>query len=130
MAVLIITILATVVGVNVAKRPAEARVAAVRAQLSAFKTALQLYRMDNGRYPTQRQGLESLCRRPEDPPVPPRYREEGYLDTRTLPADPWGNDYVYLVPGTTGEPYEIISYGADGEPGGEGEAADLSTAGM
>jgi len=129
-AVLIISILAAIVGVNVVKRPGEARVAAAKAQLGAFKTAMQLYRMDNGRLPTQRQGLAALCRRPTVPPVPEKYREEGYLDARRLPKDPWGNDYVYLVPGSGGEPYEMVSYGADGEPDGDGQDADISTAEM
>ena len=129
-AVLIITILATVVGVNLAKRPGEARMAAAKSQLGAFKTALQLYRMDMGRYPSQRQGLAALFRKPTVPPVPEKYREEGYMASRNLPSDPWGHDYVYLTPGSDGNPYEIVSYGADGEPGGTGEDTDLSTAEM
>jgi general secretion pathway protein G len=126
--VLIITILATIVGVNVAKEPAKARVTAAKTQISTFRTALQLYRMENGRFPTREQGLISLCRQPSVPPVPAGYRENGYLESRNLPADPWGNEYVYVIPGPEGEPYEIVSYGADGEPGGEGEAADISSA--
>jgi len=59
--------------------------------------------------------------------MPENYPEEGYLGSRNLPRDPWKNDYVYLVPGSDGEPYEILSYGADGEPGGEGEQADISS---
>jgi general secretion pathway protein G len=128
--VLIITILATVVGVNVARRPGEARLAAAGAQLRVFKTSLQLYRMDHGQFPTQQQGLRALCEKPVTPPVPEHYPQGGYLDSAALPADPWGHDYVYLVPGPQGQPYEVVSYGSDGEPGGEGEAADLSTAGL
>jgi len=125
--VLIITILATIVGVNVARKPAEARVVVGTAQIKTFGTALQMYRMDQGRLPTQRQGLQALCRMPELPPVPERYPEAGYLESRNLPADPWGNAYVYLVPGPDGIPYVIFSYGADGEPGGEGEDADIAS---
>jgi general secretion pathway protein G len=125
--VMIITILATIVGVNVAKEPARARVAAAHTQIGVFKQALQVYRMDQGRFPTQEQGLKALCQRPQIPPVPERYPEEGYLDSRNLPKDPWGHDYVYLIPGAEGVPYEIISYGAGGEIGGEGEAADISS---
>jgi len=126
--VLIITILATIVGVSVVKEPGRARTAAARAQLKVFGTALQLYRMDNGRFPTQAQGLAALVERPALAPIPPAFRTEGYLESRNLPADPWGNPYVYLVPGTDGSPYEIITYGADGEPGGEDEEADISSA--
>jgi general secretion pathway protein G len=128
--VLIITILATLVGVNVAKEPGRARVTAAKTQIGAFRTALQLYRMDNGRLPTQAQGLAALCEHPASPPAPPNYREGGYLESRNLPRDPWGNAYVYLSPGMGGDPFEIVSYGADGEPGGEGEDADISSAGL
>ena len=125
--VLIITILATVVGVNISREPGRARSAAARAQIGAFKTALQLYRMNHGFLPTQEQGLEALVRRPETPPVPQNYPDDGYLDSSEVPLDPWGRPYIYLAPGTRGQSFEIISYGADGEPGGEGEAADISS---
>jgi len=125
--VLIITILATIVGVNVARKPGEARAATAVAQIRVFETALKLYRMEQGRYPTQEQGLQALCEKPATGPAPNRYPEEGYLDKRTLPLDPWKNPYVYLIPGPNNEPYMIISYGSDGEPGGEGESADISS---
>jgi len=128
--VLIISILAAIVGINVAQEPGRARVAAAEAQIGTFRTALQLYRMDNGTLPTMRQGLQALCRKPGAPPIPGNYREGGYLDTRNLPEDPWGNAYVYLVPGPDGAPFEIVSYGADGEPGGTGEAADIRSSAM
>jgi len=126
--VLIITILAAVVGVKVAHRPAEARMVAAEAQIRNLRTALQLYRMEQGRYPTQRQGLEALCKLPDTAPIPERYPEGGYLESPVLPKDPWGHDYVYLIPGPEGFPYLIVSYGANGEPGGEGEDADVSSA--
>ena len=125
--VLIITILATIVGVNVAKKPGQARVSAAMAQIRIFCTALQMYRMEHGCLPTQEQGLMALCQKPATPPIPERYPEDGYLESRKLPLDPWRHDYVYLVPGASGEPYEIISYGSDNEPGGEEEAADISS---
>lgn len=128
--ILIITILATFVGVNVAKEPGRARVAKATAQIVTFRTALQLYRMDNGFCPSMRQGLNALCERPTTPPIPAEFREGGYLESRNLPADPWSNEYVYMVPGADGEQYEIICYGSDGEPGGEGEAADIRSSEM
>jgi general secretion pathway protein G len=126
--IMIITILASIVSVNVLRKPGEARVSAAKMQVKQLQTAVQLYRTEQGRIPTQEQGLEALVSKPTIEPVPQRYPEDGYLDSRKLPADPWKNDFVYLVPGRRGEPFEIISYGGDGEPGGDGEAADLSSA--
>jgi len=125
--VLIITILATIVGVNVARRPGEARVAAAVAHLGTFRTALQMYRMEQGRFPTERQGLKALVEPSDIEPAPESFPEGGYLESFEVPQDPWGNDYVYLAPGRRGEPYEVLSYGADAEPGGEDEDADLSS---
>ena len=128
--VLIITILATIVGINVMHEPGRARVAATKSKIATFRTALQLYSMDNGRLPTQEQGLGALCIKPTTAPVPQSYREGGYLETPNLPRDAWGREFVYMVPGPNGLPYVVLSYGADGEPGGVGEAADISNADM
>lgn len=125
--VLIITILAGIVGVNILHKPGEARVSAARMQIQQLKTALHLYRAEQGRFPTQEQGLEALVRRPIREPVPEHYPEGGYLDSRRVPLDPWKNEYIYLAPGRAGEPFEILSYGSDGEKGGTGEAADISS---
>lgn len=125
--VLIITILATIVGVSVLKAPGKARRAKAIANISAFKSAIQLYSMAHGSIPTQEQGLKALVEKPTAPPVPDNYPQDGYLDTRKLPKDPWGREYIYLVPGSQGESYEIICYGADGEPGGTEEKADISS---
>ncbi|NQT93907.1 MAG: type II secretion system major pseudopilin GspG, partial [Lentisphaerae bacterium] len=123
----IITILATVVGVNVAKEPGRARQAAARASIAGLETALDLYRMHNGIYPTMHQGLGALVERPSTPPFPRNYREEGYLKKKSQLIDPWGTPYIYLVPGPDTAPYEIRSYGADAEPDGEEESADISS---
>lgn len=123
--VLIITILATVVGVKVAGKPGEARIATAESQIVNFRTALNLYRMDNGRLPTAAQGLVALVEKPVMQPVPEKYPSGGYLESLNLPTDPWGSPYVYIVPGPSGIPYDIISYGADTEPGGTGEEADI-----
>lgn len=125
--ILIITVLASVVGVQLTGQPYEARRAAVQAQLENFELALKLYRMDNGVYPSQRQGLVALVEPTSVAPRPVRFPEEGYLEQRRIPLDPWGYEYVYLIPGTRGEAYEVLSYGRDGEPGGEGRDADIST---
>jgi general secretion pathway protein G len=129
-AMLIISILSGVVGLSLYRYVRRAKVEAARAQIRTFQAALQIYRTEQGRLPTQEQGLAALCVAPTLPPVPQEYPEEGYLEARTVPADPWGNPYVYLVPGREGEPCEVISYGSDGESGGTGEAADLSSANL
>jgi general secretion pathway protein G len=125
--VLIISILAGIVGLSVLRHPGEAKVKAAQIQIKQFKSALQIYRMEQNQYPTQEQGLKALCVKPSVPPLPEKYPEEGYLQSLKLPKDPWNHDYIYLVPGRNQEPYEIISYGSDGEPAGTGEAADISS---
>ena len=126
-ALIIVTILATIVGVNVIHKPGEARVAAARVQVRTIQTALQMYKTEQGRFPTQEQGLEALCVKPTSSPVPQQYPEGGYLESRKVPVDPWNREYVYLVPGRHNEPYEVITYGSDGEQGGTGEDADISS---
>jgi len=125
--ILIISILSTVVGVKLFGRTDEARIAAAKAQLENFRMALKLYRMDNARLPTQRQGLEALVQPSELDPKPVKFPKDGYLERSKLPLDPWQHDYIYLIPGSKGESYEIICYGRDGEPGGEDVDADIST---
>lgn len=125
--VLIISILAGVVGLSVLRHPGEAKATAATLQLKTFKNALQIYRMEQNRYPSQEQGLAALCVKPTTPPIPEKYPAEGYLESGKLPKDPWRHEYIYLAPGRNQEPYEIISYGSDGEPGGTDAAADISS---
>ncbi len=126
----IIMSLAGIVGVNVIRHQAESRVKSAILQIGQLESALQTYFVEQGRYPTQTQGLEALVRRPTMDPVPPKYPEGGYLAKTRLPLDPWGNPYVYLAPGRNREAYEIITYGSDGEPGGDGHAADISSSNL
>ena len=125
-AISIAVILASVVGVNVLGLPQKHKRSAARMQIEAFKTALQMYQDDNGFFPTARQGLGALVSPPQTPPVPSAFREGGYLETLSLPADPWGRPYAYIVPGPGGKPFDIVCYGADGEEGGEDLDADIS----
>lgn len=125
---IIITILAGFVGLNVLRKPGEARVTAAKMQVKTLQAAMKLYHTEQGRFPSQSQGLQALVQKPATSPIPPNYPEGGYLDTRELPKDPWGRDFIYLIPGRNGELFEIISYGADGEPEGTGEDADISSA--
>jgi general secretion pathway protein G len=124
-AVMIITILASTVAVFVFKEPGKARKAKAMSEIGAFKLALGLYRSNHGYLPTEQQGLDALCAIPTVEPIPANYPTDGaYLDRRKVPMDPWGHEYVYRVEGSQ---FEIISYGADGEPGGDVEDADISS---
>ena len=120
--VVILAILGTLVAPQILGRIDEARVTKTRNDLRLYESALDLYRMDNFRYPTTDQGLESLVKKPNDPTVK-NWRAEGYVEQ--LRKDPWGHDYVYVSPGLNGAPYDLLSYGADGQPGGQGLDADL-----
>jgi general secretion pathway protein G len=107
--------------------PKKARIEAARQQIAAFGMALDRYYLDNGVYPTTEQGLESLVRKPSTEPVPMNYNEGGYMKKSVIPKDPWGREYKYMSPGEHGSDYEILSYGADGKEGGEGQDADLKS---
>jgi len=126
-AVTIVVILGAVVGLNVLDLPQKGRVGAARQQLETFKTALAMFAADNGFVPTAEQGLAALVAAPERPPLAPNYPPRGYLEKAAVPLDPWGREYAYLAPGRGGEPFEVVCYGSDGEEGGSGYAADLST---
>lgn len=108
---------------NVISRPDDARVTVARNDIASLSAALKMYRLDNRTYPSTAQGLMALVERPTTSPQPANWHPEGYLDT--LPMDPWGNPYVFLMPGETG-PFDLISLGADGAPGGEGYDADIA----
>jgi general secretion pathway protein G len=120
----IIGILASLVVPSVMHRPDEARVIAAKQDIQTLMQALKLYRLDNQDYPSTEQGLKALVTQPSVGKIPSNWKPGGYLDR--LPQDPWGHDYVYLNPGLHAE-IDILSLGADGSPGGEGNAADLGS---
>jgi general secretion pathway protein G len=122
--VVILGILAALIVPNIMDRPDMARVTKTKQDLRALQTALNLYRLDNYRYPTTDQGLEALVEKPSVEPLPPAYRKGGYLER--MPKDAWGHPYLYLSPGVHGE-VDISSLGADGQPGGEGVNADIQS---
>ena len=107
---------------KVMSRPDEARIAAARQDVATLVQALKLYKLDNLAYPSTDQGLQALVPRSASAPVPANWKAGGYLER--LPKDPWGRDYRYLNPGRRGE-IDVYSLGADGEPGGEGNDADI-----
>jgi len=108
--VVILGILAAVVVPRIMSRPEEARITKTKQDIRALETALDLYKLDNFNYPTTEQGLEALVTIPTAPPVPKRYREEGYL--KKVPQDPWQNPYQYLNPGEHGT-IDVFSLGPD-----------------
>jgi len=118
----IIAILGALIGPQILGRVDEARVTKAQADIRTLGTSLDLYRMDNFKYPTTDQGLQALVRKPDDPSVR-NWKDGGYV--QKLTKDPWGNDYQYLFPGTRGGAYDLYSLGADGQPGGEGNDADI-----
>jgi len=123
--IVILGILAGLIIPRIMGRPDEARQTKARIMIEGIETALKLYRLDNGFYPTTEQGLRALVEASTIQPVPRNWREGGYLEKGKVPKDPWGNDFVYLSPGTQGE-MDLISYGADGQPGGEGKNKDIT----
>lgn len=118
----IIGVLAALIVPNVLDRADDARTTAAKTDVNNLMQSLKLYRLDNQRYPTSEQGLAALIAKPTAAPVPPNWRP--YLDK--LPADPWGRPYAYLNPGVHGE-IDVLSLGADGQPGGEGKNADIGS---
>ncbi|GGY52705.1 type II secretion system major pseudopilin GspG [Parvularcula lutaonensis] len=122
--IVIIGLISGIVVFNVLPAADKAAVSTARTDIKRLQTALTQYRLDNQSYPTQAQGLEALVEMPRGLRRPERYQTGGYI--QSLPEDPWGNPYVYIYPGEFGE-FDIVSYGRDGRPGGEGLDADIGS---
>jgi len=122
--IVILGILAGLIVPRIMGRPEEARRMKARIQIESIETTLKLYKLDNGYYPDTEQGLQALVEPPAVGQLPRAWREGGYLEKGKVPKDPWDNEYVYLCPGIHGD-YDLISYGADGEPGGEDKDQDI-----
>jgi general secretion pathway protein G len=120
--VIIIGLLAAVVVPQFMNRVDDARVAKAKEDIQAMQTALTMFKLDNYTYPTPELGLKALAQKPDSTTVK-NWRPGGYL--QHVNKDPWGNDYVYQIPGTHGGEYDLYSLGSDGRPGGEGTAADI-----
>lgn len=117
----IIGMLAGFVGPKYFSHIGKSQVKAAHAQLDALGKALDQFRLDNGHYPNMEEGMSALV---VAPPNEPRW--DGPYLTKGVPLDPWGNPYIYKIPGEHGE-YDLVSYGKDGQAGGEGEAADITS---
>ena len=118
----IIGVLAALIVPNVLERADDARVTAAKTDIANIVQQLKMYRLDNQRYPTAEQGLQALLTKPTSGPIPNNWKP--YLDK--LPNDPWGRPYQYLSPGIKGE-IDVMSFGADGQSGGEGKDADIGS---
>ena len=123
--IIILGILAMYVGPKLMGKPGEAKQVKARMDISSLETALKMYKLDSGVYPGTEQGMQALVEKPETGVVPRKWKKGGYLEKSKVPKDPWGNDYIYLSPGLKGD-FDIISYGADGAPGGEDENQDVN----
>jgi general secretion pathway protein G len=124
--IVILTVLASFVAPRLMGRTDEARRSQARIQIEGLETALKLYKLDNGSYPTTEQGLRALVEAPAVGKLAGNWREGGYLEKSKVPKDPWGNDFVYVSPGSHGE-YDLSSRGADGEVGGDGKNKDINS---
>jgi len=123
--VVILGILAGLIVPRIMGRPEEARRTKAALQIRSIESALKLYKLDNGVYPTTEQGLEALVKKPQTGIIPKNWRKGGYLESSKVPKDPWGNPFVYVCPGQHGD-FDLSSYGRDGEKGGEGDDADIN----
>lgn len=124
----IIALIAALIVPNVIGRPDQARVTVARTDLRTIASALKIYRLDNGDYPSTEQGLAALVHRPASAPVPANWSAQGYLEQ--VPVDPWGRSYSYRSPATNGAGFQITSLGKDGKPGGDGVDQDLTVSGL
>lgn len=122
--VLILGILGAFVIPQFMDQPDKARVVAAKSDIQSIVSALKMYKLDNGAYPSTEQGLQALVKKPESGEIPRNWKSNGYLER--LQKDPWKNDYQYLNPGLHGE-IDVFSYGADSQPGGDGVNADIGT---
>lgn len=122
--VVIMGVLAALVVPKLLNRAGESKIAAAKVDIATIMQALKLYKLDNQRYPTTDQGLQALIEKPASGPAANGWKAGGYVEK--MPKDPWGNPYQYLSPGIKGE-IDVFSYGADGQPGGTGDDADIGS---
>lgn len=123
----IIGLLATLIAPRLLGYFMQAKHTKTGADIKILSSSLELYMIDNGRPPTTEQGLKALVQKPDVEPIPPKWREGGYLKQKTVPNDPWGKSYIYISPGLNDPDFDIVSYGSDGVQGGTGDAADIES---
>ena len=121
--IVILGILATLIMPRILDKPEQARRMKAKVQIRSFQSALALFKIDTGRFPTTSEGLNALV---SDPGVQ-GWNKGGYLEQGKVPLDSWGNRYIYLCPGREGRDYDLVSYGKDGESGGSDNDADIES---
>ncbi|RLB94105.1 MAG: type II secretion system protein GspG [Deltaproteobacteria bacterium] len=124
--IVILGILAGMIMPKLMGRTDDAKLVKAAVDIATLDTALKLYKLDNGEYPTTEQGLKALIEPPDKEGSIGSWKKGGYLEKKRIPKDPWQREFIYLSPGIHGE-YDIISYGADGMPGGEGKNKDVKS---
>ena len=124
--ILILGLLAGIVGPRLFGHTDSAKVTKARVQIENLSSALKMYKIDNGRYPTTEQGLDALVNEPQGADAPKKWKKGGYLSKKQVPKDPWDNDYIYVSPGVNDD-FDLTSYGEDGAAGGDGYAKDINS---
>ncbi|MGD9212892.1 MAG: type II secretion system major pseudopilin GspG [Desulfobacteraceae bacterium] len=124
--IVILGVLAGMIVPKIMDRPEQAKVTKAKMLMESIGTALDLYKLDVGTYPTTEQGLQALVEAPETDQETSNWRKGGYLDKGRVPKDPWNNDFVYLSPGANGD-YDLTCLGGDRAPGGDGTNADINS---
>lgn len=124
--ILILGLLVGIIGPRILGRTDDAKISTARTQIEQLSSALHLFKLDNGVYPSTDQGLNALISPPQTGDAIKNWKKGGYLTKGQVPKDPWGNEYLYLSPGVHDD-FDIISYGADGTPGGEGINKDINS---
>ena len=123
--IVILGILVWQIAPRIMGKPEEAKRLKAQMDIATLETALKLYKLDNGVYPSTEQGIQALVELPSVGVLPRKWREGGYLEKGRVPLDPWDGEYIYLSPGLHGD-LDLISYGADGQPGGEDNNRDIN----
>jgi general secretion pathway protein G len=124
--VTIIGIIAAALAVKIMVKPEEAKILQGKLHIQTLEGALKLFKLDNGFYPSTDQGLQALVEKPSIGRTPNNWRDGGYIEKGVIPKDPWGNDYLYMNPPVHSRDFDLWSYGADNEEGGEDEDADIT----
>jgi len=124
--VVILGILAGLIVPRIMDRPEQAKRIKAKIQMESISTALKLYQLDNGFYPSTDQGLEALVEKPDTGRIPKHWREKGYLEKGKVPLDPWENPFIFISPGEHGD-FDLISYGPDGVAGGAEDNQDIQS---
>ena len=124
--ILILGLLAGIVGPRLFGHTDSAKVTKARVQIENLSSALKMYKIDNGRYPTTEQGLDALVNEPQGGDAPKKWKKGGYLSKKQVPKDPWDNDYIYVSPGVHDD-FDLSSYGEDGASGGDGYSKDINS---